>query len=248
MTQKSDSISVQNISVFFKDRRILYDNTISLCKNDFCAIVGPNGGGKTTFIKVLLGVIPITSGTISLLGLNPSQVCKKGIVGYVPQFSTIDPFFPASVLDVVLMGLLIKKGLFKFFSKADKQCALHALDMVHMGAFKDRSFSSLSGGERQKVFIARAIINNPELLFLDEPTSNLDPKAKYDIFSLLCELNRNTTIVLVTHDISIIGEKIDVVACINQEMRVHRTSDRIAHALASVYHCPVEAIIHSLDI
>lgn len=235
---------VQFRSVFFAydQNPVLEDVSFSIPQGDFVSIVGPNGGGKTTLLKLTLGLLTPRSGSITLFGNAPKLQRKK--VGYTPQFLQVDYCFPVSVLDVVLMGRL-KGGVQKFrYNKADKAAAISALETMRLAEVRNTSFQKLSGGQRQRVLIARALCAEPQLLLLDEPTSNIDPSSEEVLFDILGELNKNLTIILVSHDIGFVSRLVKSVICVNRTVVVHPTSDLDGNMIQKIYNSDVRMIRH----
>ncbi|MGO1368424.1 metal ABC transporter ATP-binding protein [Senegalia sp. (in: firmicutes)] len=231
-------IEVNNLTVNYGSVTALDNINIKIKKGEFLGIIGPNGGGKTTLLKSLLGLIDPTSGQVKVNDDRP--------IGYVPQFSNFDRTFPIKVLDVILLGRL--EGKIKFFHKFkrnDIKRAEEIMESLDILNFKDRQISQLSGGQLQKVLIARALIMDPQVMILDEPTASLDANAKTEIYNLLKKLNIDKTIIVVSHDIGVINSYIDTVACLNKTMHYHGDDTKLGkETLESVYGCPVELIAH----
>ncbi|MGO1527614.1 MAG: metal ABC transporter ATP-binding protein [Senegalia sp. (in: firmicutes)] len=231
-------IEVNNLTVNYGSVTALDNINIKIKKGEFLGIIGPNGGGKTTLLKSLLGLIKPTAGEVKINNKKP--------IGYVPQFSNFDRNFPIKVLDVILLGKL--KGKIKFlhkFKKEEVKRAEEIMESLNILEFKDRQISQLSGGQLQKVLIARALIMDPEIMILDEPTASLDANAKTDIYNLLKKLNEDKTVIVVSHDIGVINSYIDTVACLNKTMHYHGDDTKLGkETLENVYGCPVELIAH----
>jgi len=238
------AIEVNDVGVKYGRQTVLKDVSFELEKGNFLGIIGPNGGGKTTLLKVLLGLVKPDNGTVKIFG---KTVNKSGdIVGYVPQRMNFDIQFPISVWEVVLMGRVGSLGLKPFFSKKDKKIASHSLELVDMLEYKDRQFSKLSGGQQQRVLIARALADRPKILLLDEPTASVDEQIRTNIYELLEELNREEgiTIVLVSHDIGVISSHVEKVACLNKYLIYHGDDELTPEMLEESYGCPVDLIAH----
>lgn len=216
-----------NSIMTIKDLSVYYDNVCALSKinldikeKDFLCIVGPNGGGKSTLLKTLLGIVKPTSGNVSIYGKSPRDA--KGVIGYVPQFSKFDKDFPINVEDVILTSTLSNKNhFFHRFSKKDRDLCNEILKMLNLYKLRDRQIGELSGGQLQRVLIGRALALNPKVLILDEPTASLDSKSREDIYKILKDLNKEKTIILVTHDISNITRNGTTLACINKTVQYH---------------------------
>lgn len=194
-------IEIRNLNYAFGDTLVLKDLNLDYDRSEFLCIVGPNGGGKSTLLKLILGLLKPQSGVIKVQGKAPNKAIK--LLGYVPQQIFINKSFPISALEVVLMGLIDKKK-FGFYSKSQKNEALKSLEMVGMREFAARRISDLSGGQRQRVYIARALCAKAQILLLDEPTASIDTKGQVQIYNILKDLNQNGTgIVMISHDINL---------------------------------------------
>lgn len=202
-------ISLQNISVQYQAIEVLSDISFEVQNGDYIGIVGPNGSGKTTLIRTILGLVKPSRGTVSLLGNNPQTFRSWRSLGYLPQkLQAFNPQFPATVREVVAMGLLAGKKFPKRLEHGDKEKIDKAMTLMDITGIKDKLIGQLSGGQQQRALVARALVNSPELLILDEPTTALDPETRERFFTLLKELNRDRklTILLITHDIGNIGK------------------------------------------
>ena len=209
----------------------MHNANLSVEAGSLVAVVGPNGGGKSTLLKLALGLLRPTRGAVRLFGHTPQEA--RGRVGYVPQQLHFDLAFPVSVLDVVLMGRC-ERNLFGAYRKADRQAALDALEQVQLSGVSARGFSALSGGERQRVLMAQALVSAPELMLLDEPTANVDAAIEHEIYELLHELNRRITIVVVSHNLSVVTRYASHVACVNRTASLLPMSGINEHTLHSV--------------
>ena len=205
-------------------------------------IVGPNGGGKSTLLKLLLGLLVPTSGTLRIFGEKPENVRQK--IGYMPQYHKLDAAFPVSVLEVALMGRM-RSGFWGRYSKKDRIAALEALDEMGIADLEKRSFSALSGGQRQRVLIARALAGEPELLLLDEPTANIDPGAEEQFHGALECLRKRMTVLTVSHDLGFVSRGIDMVICVNHFVSIHQAAAFTAAEANAVYHHEVDMIKHT---
>jgi len=228
-------IEIQNLTFSYNKDIVLKNINLKVYKNDFLAIIGPNGGGKSTLLKSILGINKITQGDIKVLGKTPKQSFTQ--IGYVPQNTNINVDFPITVHEIVMMGhiqqpnkkLTYKNFFQKYFNISynsfEQSCALEALKQVGMEQYKDTKIGSLSGGQRQRVMIARALCAHPKILLLDEPTASIDVDGQKQIYELLKELNKSITIVVVSHDISVILGYATKVAHINRTLTYHDISD-----------------------
>ena len=244
MNMKTEVIILKDVWVHYDGIKVLEGVDLTLKQHDFLGIIGPNGGGKSTLIKVILGLVKPSRGTIRVLGDTPQN--SRKYIGYVPQYSLFDPDFPMSVWDVVLMGRLGQVGLFKKYSKNDKKMALDALEMTDMLEYKDRQIGNLSGGQRQRVFIARGLVSNPKLLLLDEPAAGIDTIMQTEFYELLEKLKTKMTIIMVSHDISAVSVYVDKIACLNHKLFYHDSKEMTAEDLEATYQCPVELIAHGV--
>ena len=200
-------IDIKNLSLGYDGNIVLKNVNLKIEENAFLCVVGPNGSGKSTLIKGILGLIKPISGTITFNNL------KQNFIGYMPQETKVDSNFPASVLEIVLSGTLNKKSMSLFYTKEDKKLAIKNLKILGSENLKNKHFSELSGGQRQKVLLARSLCATSKLLILDEPSNNLDSKSKKNLYDILTNLNKNynITIIMITHDLdhnNLIGNKI----------------------------------------
>jgi len=218
------AINIENLS-FAYDKELILDNiNLEVKELDFLAIIGPNGGGKSTLLKLILGVEKFTQGKIEIFN-NKSQK-NISLIGYVPQNTNVNIDFPIKVIEVVLMGHFSNKKPLFGYAKEERACALGALKQVGMEEYTESKIGSLSGGQRQRVMIARALCSHTKILVLDEPTSSIDIKGQKEIYDLLKELNSYITIVVVSHDISVILEYANRVAHINKKLSFHDISNK----------------------
>ena len=208
------AIRVSNLSAGYGTEPVIQDINFSVKENDFFGIIGPNGGGKSTLLKVILGLLEPMKGTVLVYGKSP-KIGRKHI-GYVPQYAEHDKAYPISVGDVVLMGRRSVRGSSPWYSAEDKKAAAEALKTVKMAEYKNRHISGLSGGQRQRVFVARALVSHPKILLLDEPTASVDQDMQESLYKLLKELNKKIAIVLVTHDIGVVSSYVTRVSCMNR--------------------------------
>lgn len=227
---------------FDASRPVLRDATFRVEALDFASVIGPNGGGKTTLLKLLLGLLEPDRGSLQVLGTSPQKARQR--VGYMPQHATIDPRFPIDVMDVVLMGRLNSTRAFGPYARRDRLAARSALERAGLGGFERRTIAALSGGERQRVLVARALAGEPELLLLDEPAAGLDQKVEHDFFQLLAELNQRMTIVLVSHDLGFVSRYVRTVICVNRTVQVHPTSAVNGRIIADMYGGEVRLVHH----
>ncbi|MDD5605292.1 MAG: ABC transporter ATP-binding protein [Dehalococcoidales bacterium] len=233
---------LENIWVHYQGVTALENVSLSVEDNDFIGIIGPNGGGKSTLLKVILGLVRPSRGNIEILGSIPGKNARK--IGYVPQYRNFDHNFPINVWEVVLMGRLRHAGLLRGYSQEDFQAASTALQKVELLELKNRHISELSGGQQQRVLIARALVTEPRLLLLDEPMANVDSAMQKGFYDLLSQLNENMAIIMVSHDISAVSLYVKQVACLNKKLYYHGTGQLTVEDLEATYQCPVEMIAH----
>lgn len=235
-------VRLENVWVYYDSIPVLEAINLSVESNDFLGIIGPNGGGKTTLLKVILGLIKPNRGRVTVLGMPPERGRKH--IGYISQFNLFDHDFPISVFEVVLMGRYKRSGLLPRYTEEDKKAATEALDTVDMLDYKDRQIGRLSGGEQQRVFIARALATAPKLLLLDEPTASIDTSMQAEFYELLDRLKENMAIVLVSHDVSAVSIYVSEIACLNHQLFYHGSKEVSAEELEKTYRCPVQLIAH----
>jgi zinc transport system ATP-binding protein len=235
-------VRLENVWVYYDSIPVLEAINLSVKSNDFLGIIGPNGGGKTTLLKVILGLIKPSRGKVTVLGTSPEQGRKQ--IGYISQFNLFDHDFPISAFEVVLMGRYNQSGLLPRYSKEDKKAATEALKTVEMLDYKDRQIGRLSGGQQQRVFIARALATNPKLLLLDEPTASIDSSMQAEFYELLDKLKEKMAIVLVSHDVSAVSIYVSEIACLNHQLFYHGSKEVSAEELEKTYRCPVQLIAH----
>jgi zinc transport system ATP-binding protein len=237
-------LSIRDLWVFRAEHAVLEGINLELEAGDFLGLIGPNGGGKSTLLKAMLGLIRPDRGSISLFGLPPAAARSR--VGYMPQKTVFDRSFPVSVHDVVLMGRYSRRGLMHRYDSADREAALRALEAVGMQDRAGREIGALSGGEQQRVFVARSLVSDPDLLLLDEPTAGVDSAQQTEFYNLLCHLNRDLSIaiVLVSHDITAISKHVKKIACLNQRLYYHDSKELSNEDIEKAYGCPVEMIAH----
>lgn len=243
-------IEVDHVSFAYEGRLVLNDLSLNVHLGDYLGVVGPNGGGKTTLIKIMLGLLKPASGTVRLFGKDLRHFKEHSKIGYVPQKVTnFDVNFPATVEEIVAMGRYGKIGLFHFPDANDKRIVNEAIATVGMSDFKKALIGNLSGGQQQRVFIARALASEPEVIILDEPTVGVDPETQKMFYGLLKELNvqMNLTLILVSHDLDVVASESTEVACINSTLVYHGSSQDFVKGdnLAKLYGGDVKFVVHS---
>lgn len=242
-------IEVNNLSFSYNGHEVLKDINFSIHKGDYLGIIGPNGGGKTTLLKLILKLLTPSGGNIKLFGKDIDQFRDWSKISYIPQKVTSSASdFPATVKEVVAMGRYAKRGLLHWPNKYDQQIVAKALEHVEMLEYANRQIADLSGGQQQRVFIARALAEEPEVIFLDEPTVGVDLKTQEQFYALLKKLNKdlNLTLILVTHDIDVVTSEATELACINLKLVYHGTPKEFIKEeyLSKLYGKEVKFILH----
>jgi zinc transport system ATP-binding protein len=254
-------ISLRDVTFSYGSTPAVENASFAVAEREAVCVVGPNGGGKTTLVRLILGLLTPQRGEVRVFGLPPRQARPR--IGYMPQHMQHDRQFPVTVMDIVLMGRL---GLSEFHKnsngegrhekgrlgrllgwpdRADRRAALEALAQVGMEDLRRRPFAALSGGQRQRVLIARALCGKPDLLLLDEPTSNVDSLLEGKLLDLLGELNRHMTIVMVSHDLGFVSSLVENVICVNRRVVVHPTSQITGEAIHAIYGGAVRVVHHN---
>lgn len=242
---KNPIIEVSDLWFSYNGIPILKEINLTIHQGDFIALLGPNGGGKTTLLKLMLGLLKPEKGTIRVFGKSPEQSAPR--IGYMPQHLHFNQSFPISAFDVVLMGRLKPGRGWSRYTRKDKLAAAEALKRVEMWESANRRVGELSGGQQQRVFIARALVDEPEVLFLDEPTASVDSKHQTDLFDILKQLNEEVTIIVVSHDVGIVSSHVKSVACVNQQLFHHHHAEINQEMLELAYQCcPVDIVAHGL--
>jgi len=243
-------LEIKNLDFSYNGESVLEDVNLTVRQQDFIAIIGPNGGGKTTLLKLVLGLLPPQKGTVHVDGKPPQETSQ--CIGYVPQNVNVNHSFPITAIDVVLMGNLDPKNRLSRRSATHRREALAALERMEMTAYADKKIGMLSGGQRQRVFIARALMAQPKILLLDEPTASIDTKGQGDFYRFLKKLNEDITILVVSHDLLVVSRYVKSVACVNKKLHYHDQAEITGEMLETMYTCsveevcPVELIAHGL--
>jgi zinc transport system ATP-binding protein len=236
------ALDIRRVWFSYNGHPVLQDVSLEVARGEFMAVIGPNGGGKTTLLKIILGLLKPDRGAVRVLGLPPKKAAPR--LGYVPQDVHINKDFPVTALDVVLMGRMGSGGS-RRYSMEDRLQAHQALEKLQMETLCSRRMGELSGGQRQRVLIARAMVSSPELLILDEPTSSIDTKGQAEFYELLRRLNESVTIVMVSHDMLALHQHVESVACVNRDVHYHGAAE-ITDEMLDMYECPVEIVAHGV--
>jgi len=237
-------ISIRHLWAGYDHESVLEDVNMSVRELDFIGLIGPNGGGKTTLLKVLLGLLPPMRGEIEVMGLRVKEGRRH--IGYVPQAVAFDREFPISVWDVARMGRLGRPRLLRRYTAEDNEIVAEALRQVDMLDLCNRPIGDLSGGQRQRVYVARALSRQPKILLLDEPTASVDPKVSTSIYELLRQLNDRVTIVMISHDMAAISSYVKTVGCLNRHLFYHEDKELDAEMLELAYQCPIDLLAHGV--
>ncbi|WP_228723245.1 metal ABC transporter ATP-binding protein [Desulfosediminicola flagellatus] len=241
MEKEQAAITISDLAFNYGGREILTDVNLTIRPFDSICIVGPNGGGKTTLMKLIIGLLNPVRGEVLIFGDKPEDAKQK--IGYVPQYAEYDKQFPISVKEVVCMGRLGNSFTGRY-SKVDWEHTMNALAEVGLESFAESPFSALSGGQRQRVLIARALASGGELLILDEPTANIDQESESQFFELLRELNERMTILMVTHDVGFASKFFKRIACVNRRVVIHPTSELTGQLIKEMYGGDFQMIRH----
>ncbi len=236
-------LSLKNVTVHYGKVVALKNVNITIERYDYVGIIGPNGGGKTTLLKAILGLVPLKNGQVIMV----NDMGRKQKMGYVPQYTNLDKNFPISLEEVVLSGRMTDRTKpFFTYKQDDIQLTEEILENTELLHLRKRKISDLSGGQFQRMLIARALCTEPEILLLDEPTANVDPQSRELIFDLLNKLNEKMTIILVTHDMMAISAHVKNIACLNQELVYHGIPEITEENITKMYGCPVDVIAHGI--
>ncbi len=239
---KPTVVEMRGVWLHLQGRAVLEAVNLSIVEGDFLGVIGPNGGGKTCLLRILLGLLTPSRGSVRVFDGKPAAARRQ--IGYVPQLARFDPGFPIGVLDVVLMGRLGHRGCFRTYTRQDRVAAEAALEKVGAADLRGRRMGRLSGGELQRVMIARALTVEPRLLLLDEPTASLDPERGHEFGRLLSQLSRHMTIVLVSHDLGVIASQVTSIACLNRRLHYHPTREITREVIENTHGCPVDSLVH----
>jgi zinc transport system ATP-binding protein len=233
-------VEMQGVSFSYGGDPVLENVNFALAPMKFVSVVGPNGGGKTTLMKLILGLLRPTSGSVKVLGKSPEEARPR--IGYMPQDVALDPKFPIKVIDVVLMGLL-GSGTFRY-SNDEIAAAERALDNVRLLDLRNRHISTLSGGQKRRVLIARALACDPDLLLLDEPMASLDLIVERELYKILKDLSKKLTVVMVSHDLAFVSTVVENVICVNKSVAVHPTAALDGELFSRMFGRDIRMVVH----
>lgn len=236
----SNVVEIKNMSYKIKDNYILEDINLSIKNKDFLAIIGPNGGGKSTLLKIIMGLLKPESGSINVFNSTPEEARKH--IGYLPQITHLESDFPINVFDTVLMGRY--KGILKDYNETDEKYVINALKSVKMSDFRNEQIGNLSGGQLQRVLIARALSRKPKLLLLDEPTASIDPEMQSLFYELLKKIRKEMAVVLVSHDVGVVSSYVETIACLNHRLFSHGPVETAAKGIKEAYNFKLDVITH----
>lgn len=245
-------IEIKNLSAGYDGRTVLHDVDLTVYERDFLGIIGPNGGGKTTLIKCILGLLKPTGGEIiyhtpDVPAGHPQAAERKSnqlSLGYLPQYSTIDRKFPISVEEVILSGLSIEKSLTSRFTPAQREKGKQIIARMGLEGLERRAIGQLSGGQLQRALLGRAIISDPSALILDEPSTYIDKRFEARLYELLAEINKECAIILVSHDIGTVLQQVKSIACVNETLDYHPDTGITTEWLEKNFNCPIELLGH----
>lgn len=239
ITMAKPLLRLQNVGAGYNGADVLTKVNLTVWPNDFIGIIGPNGGGKTTLLRVITGLLPPASGSIEF----GEMLAGGRRIGYMPQTHQYDRGFPILVKDVILSGAMNNRSLFGRIKRSDSSRADEVMAMTGISALKSRPIGELSGGQAQRVFLCRALMSDPVLLILDEPANFVDAGFEAELYEILKELNKRLAIIMVTHDLGIITPYVKTIACVNGDLHYHPSSE-ITQDLLATYRCPIELITH----
>ena len=249
----SPIIEIKNLSAGYDNRTVLHDINLTIYEHDFLGIIGPNGGGKTTLIKCILGLLKPTAGEIlyhpcsplpESVGSQCPPLNARLSMGYLPQYSSIARKFPITVDEVILSGLSSKKPLASRFNTRHREKARHVIARMGLEGMEQRAIGALSGGQLQRALLGRAIISDPQAVILDEPNTYIDKRFEARLYELLAEINKDCAIILVSHDIGTVLQQVKSIACVNETLDYHPDTGVTEEWLERNFNCPIELLGH----
>lgn len=237
-------LALRGISAAYDKKMVLHDVNLDVYERDFLGIIGPNGGGKTTLIKMILGLLKPRAGSISYF--SQGKQVDALTIGYLPQYTSIDKKFPICVEEVILSGLSSRKPLIGGFSHEQKEKASETILRMGLDGLAKRPIGQLSGGQLQRALLGRAVISDPQLLILDEPSTYIDKQFEARLYEILAEINRDCAIVLVSHDIGTVLQNVKTIACVNETLHYHSDTDVTSEWIEKHFQCPIEVVGHGV--
>ncbi len=235
-------IELQGVEVAYDEKTVLRDVNLTVYERDFLGIIGPNGGGKTTLIKVILRLLKPRKGTLRFFADGrPVEEIK---IGYLPQYNNIDKKFPISVYEVILSGLSRQKSLFRRFSAEQRQRVTDIIRQMGLEGLEQRPIGQLSGGQLQRALLGRAIVSEPDVVILDEPNTYIDKQFEAKLYDLLARINQQRAIILVSHDIGTVLQNVKTIACVNETLHYHPDTEISSEWLEKRFGCPIEILGH----
>ena len=235
-------IKIENLSAGYDQKTVLHDINLEISEKDFLGIIGPNGGGKTTLMKVILGLLKPSEGKITFY--DNGMPVEQLEIGYLPQYNSIDKKFPISIYEVILSGLNRQKSLFSRFTKEHHERVKETISMMGLEGMENKPIGQLSGGQMQRALLGRAIVSNPKAIILDEPNTYIDKRFEARLYSLLEEINKQRAVILVSHDIGSVLQTVKSIACVNDTLDYHPQSEVSAEWIEEKLQCPIELLGH----
>ena len=235
-------IKIEYLSAGYEGKEVLHDINLTVYKDDYLGIIGPNGGGKTTLIRLILGLMKPTDGSIRFY--KDGEEVREISMGYLPQYNSIDRKFPITVEEVILSGLSSQKSLISRFTAAHREKAHQVIARMGLEGLEERAIGALSGGQLQRALLGRAIISDPQLVVLDEPSTYIDKRFEARLYELLAEINKDCAIILVSHDIGTVLQQVKSIACVNETLDYHPDTGVTEEWLERNFNCPIELLGH----
>lgn len=244
-TNMKPLIKIRDLSAGYEGRQVLHDVNLTVYDRDFLGVIGPNGGGKTTLIKCILGLLKPTGGKITFYTPEGAQSANnRPTLGYLPQYNTIDRKFPISVEEVILSGLSVQQKLYARFTHEQREKGREVIERMGLEGLEKRAIGQLSGGQLQRALLGRAIISDPTVVILDEPSTYIDKRFEARLYELLAEINQECAIILVSHDIGTVLQQVKSIACVNESLDYHPDTGITNEWLERNFHCPIELLGH----
>lgn len=235
-------IKLEGVFADYGGDDVLQNVNLTVYDHDFLGIIGPNGGGKTTLVKVMLGLKKASRGRVEYY--QDGHLADDITIGYLPQYSSIDSKFPISVYDVVLSGLSRKKPFMRPFTRQMHDDVSSTLDEMGLSDFSKRPIGQLSGGQLQRVLLARAVVSKPDVIVLDEPNTYIDQRFQEQMYNMLGDINRKCAVVIVSHDVGSVMQNVKDVACVNRTLHYHSASELTEDDIETYFGCPIELVGH----